>query len=131
MPRNRKSATPSIDELRSHFEQWRQIRQGRARIPDELWSAAVTLARRDGVNSTATILHLDAGKLKKRMLASRPPAAKRTPPAFVELVAAGADDLPQYTLEVEAENGKLRIYCKGATATELAELSRALWGLAS
>lgn len=131
MARYRKSATPSIDQVRSHFEQWRQTRQGRARIPDELWSEAVTLARRDGVNSTATALHLDAGKLKKRMPLSPPPVAKRTPPAFVELVAAGADGLPQYTLEVEAENGKLRIYCKGATATELAALSRVLWGLAS
>ena len=131
MARSTKPATPGIHELRSRFERWRQTRQGRARIPDELWAAAVTLARRGGVNSTATALHLDAGKLKKRMLASRAPARKRTPPAFVELVAAGADGLPEYTLEVETAAGKLRIYCKGATATDLAELSRALWGLAS
>ena len=130
MARDTKPVTPSLDELRSRFDQWRRSRQGRARIPDE-WGAAVTLARRDGVNSTATALHLDGGKLKRRMLAARVPATKRTPPAFVELVAAGADARPEYTLEVETAAGKLRIYCKGATATDLAELSRALWGLAS
>ena len=126
MARRTKPATPSIDELRTRFEQWRQSRRGRAQIPDELWAAAITLARRDGVNCTATALRLDAGKLKKRMLASRVPAEKRTPPAFVELVAASADGLPVYTLEVEAGAGKLWIYCKRATATDMAELSRAL-----
>jgi hypothetical protein len=54
--RDTKPVTLSLDELRSRFEQWRRTRQGRARIPDELWAAAVTLARRDGVNSTATAL---------------------------------------------------------------------------
>jgi hypothetical protein len=43
----RSSRTPSIDEVRSRFERWRQIRQGETAIPEELWSAAV--ARRDGV----------------------------------------------------------------------------------
>ncbi len=131
MARSRKPATPGIDGLRSRFEQWRRTRQGRARIPDELWAAAVTLARRDGVNVTATALHLDAGKLKRRMLASRAPAAKTPPPTFVELVTTGADGMAEYTLELEAAAGKLRIYSKGATTAELAELSRALWGLAS
>ena len=47
-----------------------QKRQGRAAIPDELWSAAVEVARRDGVTRTATALHLDGGKLKRLMMAA-------------------------------------------------------------
>jgi hypothetical protein len=48
MPCGRSSRTPSIDEVRSRFERWRQIRQGETAIPEELWSAAV--ARWDGVS---------------------------------------------------------------------------------
>ena len=34
------------------------------------------------------------------------------------------------TIELEGRNGRLRIHCKGATAANLAELSRALWDVA-
>ena len=69
--RGRKVAdTLDIDEVRTRFEGWRQTRKGRARIPDELWSAVVEVARRDGVNQTAAALHLDGGKLKRRMMAT-------------------------------------------------------------
>jgi hypothetical protein len=35
------------------------------------------------------------------------------------------------TIELEGQNGKLRIHWKGATAADLASLSRALWDAAS
>jgi len=131
MTRGKGLRVPSVDEVRSHFERWRRTRQGRARIPDELWSAAIQLARRDGVHRTATSLHLDGGKLKRRMVASPTVPSKPMPPAFVELMAPGTAGLPQYTIELEGRNGKLRIRCQGATAADLADLSRALWGLAA
>lgn len=139
MTRGKNSGVPNVDEVRSRFEQWRQTRQGKARIPDELWSAAIELARRDGVHRTATALHLDGGKLKRRMVASHLRRRKATPPAFVELLASGGvpsgvpsgPGLPAYTIELEGRHGKLRIHCPGATAADLAELSRALWGLAA
>jgi len=135
MTRGKRSRVPNVHEVRSRFEQWRQTRQGKARIPNELWSAAIEVARRDGVHRTATALHLDGGKLKRRMLASDSPSRKATPPAFVELMASGGvptgPSLPEYTLELEGRHGKLRIHCQGATAADLADLSRALWGLAA
>jgi 2-hydroxychromene-2-carboxylate isomerase len=130
MTRSKSPRIPGIDELRSRFEQWRQTRQGRARIPDRLWAAAAALARRDGVNKTAAALRLDGGKLKRRMAAPDARSGKAAPPAFVEFVASGADGAPEYTIEFEGHHGKLRIHSKGATAADLAELSRALWGLA-
>jgi hypothetical protein len=127
---------PSIDEVRSRFVRWRRTRRGKTPIPEELWSAAAAVARRDGVNPTAVALHLDGGKLKRRMSASRRPARTASPPtaAFVELLAPGqaqsGSTLPQYTLELEGRNGKLRIHCQAAAAAELATLSRALWDMA-
>jgi hypothetical protein len=130
MTHGKSSRTPDLDELRSRFEQWRQTRRGRARIPDELWSAAAALARRDGVNKTAAALRLDGGKLKRQMTAVVSSRRHAAPPAFVEFVASGADGAAEYTVELEGHHGKLRIHSKGATAADLAELSRALWGLA-
>ena len=131
MARSRKSLRPEIDEVRTRFEQWRQTRRGKARIPDELWSAAIGVARRDGVNRTAAALRLDGGKLMKRMLAAGAIPKRPTPPAFVELAAApggmGSGAGPEYTIELEGRNGTLRIVCKGATPAQLAELSRNLW----
>ena len=134
MTRGRNSRAPGIDEVRSRFERWRQTRQGKAPIPDELWSAAVAVARRDGVNPTAVALRLDGGKLKRRMAASGRSSRKAPPAAFVELLAPSqarpGTRLPEYTLELEGRNGKLRIQCQTPAAAELATLCRALWDLA-
>ena len=74
---------------------------GKAPIPDELWSAAVAVARRDAINRTAVALRLDGGKLKRRMAASDPAPGKVPPAAFVELLASSATPsepgLPEYT----------------------------------
>jgi hypothetical protein len=120
----------TIEEVVSRFEQWRQTREGKASIPDQLWSAAVEVARRDGVNRTAAALHLDGGKLKRRMMAADAVAGKMAPPAFVEFMSAATTGQAEYTIELEGRNGRLRIHCKGATAANLAELSRALWDVA-
>lgn len=131
MSRSRSPRAPGIEEVRSRFEQWRQARQGKARIPDDLWAVAAAVARRDGVNRTAAALHLDGGKLKRRMAATADGVSRRSRlPAFVELTALASGGLPEYTFELEGRNGKLRIYCRAATAAELSILSRALWDLA-
>lgn len=119
----------TIDEVRARFEAWRKNRQGKSPIPDELWSAAAQLARRDGINRTAAELHLDGGKLKRLMEAK---AAPRKPaPAFVELLTPRAVSIPECTIELEGRHGTVRIQLTGAGASDLAALSRALWEAAS
>jgi len=130
--RGRKSAdTVDIEQVRTRFEDWRQSRKGRARIPDELWSAAVEVARRDGINQTATLLRLDGGKLKRHLMAAGSVTDKTTAPAFVEMVVPHTAIPSECTIELEGRKGKLRIHWTGATAAELAGLSRALWDAAS
>jgi hypothetical protein len=134
MPRGN-SRIVEVDALRSRFERWRRTRKSKTRIPDELWSAAVELARRHGINRTAAPLRLDGGKLKQLVVAAGRGSRKPAPPKFVEIMAPTGvpfgSSLAEYTLESEGRNRKLRIQCKGASATELATLSRALWGLDS
>jgi len=67
-------STPSIDEVRVRFEQWRQARHGRARIPDELWAEAAGVARKEGVNETAA-----AERGFPACLWNFPRAVRRTP----------------------------------------------------
>jgi hypothetical protein len=76
-----KSRALTMNEVRARFEEWRQNRQGRSPIPDALWSAAVELARGNGINRTATELHLDGGKLKRLMGAKV--SSGKPAPAFV------------------------------------------------
>ena len=130
---DRKSGeTPGINEVRARFENWRETRKGKARIPDELWSAAIAVARRDGINQTAAALRLDGGKLKRLMLEAKPSRRKTMPPAtFVELMNPHTGGLPECTIELEGQNRKLRIHWKGATAANVSGLSRLLWDVAS
>jgi hypothetical protein len=121
----------TVEEVRARFEHWRQNRQGKAAIPDDLWSAAIEVARRNGVNRTAAELHLDGGKLKRLMVGAGPAPEKDTPPSFVELIAPEAAVVPECSVELEGRRGKLRIQLKGTTAADLAALSRMLWDLAS
>jgi hypothetical protein len=124
-----KSRVLTIDEVRVRFEEWRKNRQGKSAIPDELWSAAVQLARKDGVNRTAAELHLDGGKLKRLMVGKT--TREKPAPAFVELLAPRAISIPECTVELEGRHGTVRIQLKGASASDLSALSRALWEAAS
>ena len=127
MPRN-KIPIVSLEEAKVRFEEWRNNRRGKARIPAELWSAAVEVARREGINRTARELHVAWDDLKRRM-----PATGAVPrqPAFVELVTPPVQSVPECTLEVEGRRGKLRIQLNGASVSDLATLSRALFEAAS
>lgn len=68
--------------MAARFQQWRKTRQGNAAIPDELWAAA-EVARRDGVTRTAEALHLDGGKLRRRMVNADSVSSKGMAPAGV------------------------------------------------
>jgi hypothetical protein len=113
----------SLEEAKTRFEEWRNIRRGKARIPAELWSAAVEVARKEGVNRTARELHVAWDDLKRRM-----PTTGAVPQqsAFVELVTPQVQSVPECTLEVEGRRGKLRIQLRGASASYVATLSREL-----
>ena len=120
-----------MQRIYRRFERWRSSHHGRLPIPEALWASAAEAAREHGVFRTAKILRLEYGKLK-RMAEVATPAVKRAPaPAeFLELVALqGAPSGPglfDCLIELEGPRGKMRIQWKGATAPDLAGLSRAL-----
>ena len=129
----RRRGNLTIEEVQARFDQWRKTRRGRSPIPDELWVAAGELARRHGVNRISRVLRLEFNHLK-RMAKSGvqiSDTGAEKAPSFLELVNPDASGLPEYTIEIDGPNGTLRIHCKGVTAADLADLSRALWSVAS
>jgi len=56
-----------LEEVRRLFEQWRQLRKLGARIPSELWEAAVSLFPRYTVNQISRALRLDFVVLKRHI----------------------------------------------------------------
>ena len=130
MPRN-KAPIMTLDEAKARFGEWRNNRSGKARIPAELWSAAVEVARKEGINRTARELHVAWDDLKRRMTITGEVRRQPGSPAFVELVAPQTQSVPECTLEVEGRQGKLRIQLKGASVSDLATLSRVLWEASS
>jgi len=127
----RKNPTVSLEEAKARFENWRQNREGKAAIPDELWAAAVEVAGKEGINRTSTELRVEWNHLKRRMTAASRASTKSAPPAFVELVAPRPQQLPECIIELECRRGKLRIQLKNASASYLATLSRELLESAS
>src|SRR5471030_156771 len=119
------TAIITLDEAKGRFEEWRTNRRGKARIPAELWSAAVEVARKEGLNRTARELHVAWDDLKRRVAITGEVPGQPGSPAFVELVAPQTQSVPECILEVEGRRGKLRIQLKGASSSELATLSRA------
>jgi hypothetical protein len=130
MPRS-KTPTVSLEQTKARFEEWRRNRKGKASIPDELWAAAVEVARKEGVNRTSTELRVEWNHLKRRMAAVAGLAPKGAPPTFVELVAPLPQPHPECTIELEGRHGCLRIQLKNASASYLATLSRELLESAS
>lgn len=127
----RKKPIISLEEAKARFEEWRQTRKGKAAIPDELWSAAAEVARKEGVSRTSTELRVEWNELKRRMTAAAGVSRQTAQPAFVELVAPQSQSLSECMIELEGRRCKLRIQLKGASASYLATLSRELWESAS
>lgn len=123
----------SAEGVRERFAEWRRTRAKKARIPDELWSAAVELARRDGVNRTAQALHLDGGKLMRHLASAGQESQQKpkdAPAAFIELVSSPPEMRIECVVEAErAGVGTVRVQLKSVTMREVAELSRSLLSL--
>ena len=71
-----------LEQLRQRFVEFRQAHAVRSRLPEELWTAAAKLARRNGMTATARALGLDRPSLQKwtDRLEPRPSIKARKPP---------------------------------------------------
>ena len=129
MPRPTPAVPTDLQQLSGRFEDWRRTRRGRLPIPEPLWAAAAELARSHGVCQTAQVLRLEYKKLKQLTdgEAGGKPVRRRRAPAPATFVELAPPPAAECVIELEGPRGKLRIQWKGASAPDLAGLSRVLW----
>jgi len=123
----------NLEQVDKRFKRWRRTRTRGARIPEELWSLAVAVAREQGLNPTARALRLDYYDLKKRLQGDRGPARTRQAQSatFVELVAPRVAGVGECLLELQNARGtQMRITLNGSHSTQLLQLSSRLWKIA-
>jgi hypothetical protein len=141
-----------LTQVCRRFEQMRQSRKTRSRIPEPLWVLAVKMANKYGINRTANTLRISYYSLKNQVerlstakinptsfnasrgkAAARPiPLALKNTAAFIELpplVSAEAAEMNtgpcECTLEMEdVHETKLRVHLRSITAPDLAMLCR-------
>jgi hypothetical protein len=122
MPHKDALASDQLQQLDRQLEEWRNAHRPRSRLPEELWAAAVELARQHGLFRTAHTLRLDYTNLKKRVQTA-PGMKAIAPTAFMELVAP-SPVTGECTVEVESARGKLRVAIKGMAAPDVMSLIR-------
>lgn len=68
MAREKRPAIPAgMKQARSRIERWRKTREKRTAMPEDLWSAAVALAKTHGVYKTSNALTVSFEALQKRI----------------------------------------------------------------
>ena len=125
-----------LEEVRGRFDEWRRTRTRRTRVPEPLWAAAVSMARKYGVHPTARTLRVSYERLKKRLEASAGSPADVScsgeRATFVELAGPVVPVSGECLLELEDSSGaKLRVHFKGVEPPDLVALSRSFWGMRS
>lgn len=131
------------------FEHWRRTRPaaaGReARIPDELWAAAVAVAREEGVHRVSRAVRVEYLKLKRRSEQVTTAECTAVVPSFVALDAGGViaskraasgdevvGGVGRVVIEFCARQGeRMRVELEGARGVDMAGLVHAFWSRAS
>ena len=115
-----------LPPLAQRLKAWRATRKRGQRIPEDLWKAAVDLARVHGLNPTAAALKLSYYDLQRRLLGRRRPRRRPlTPGAFVEVTPpAPPPGLGERgTLElVQTSGARLTLRLPNACAKDLVPL---------
>ncbi len=121
---------PAIEDVKDQFENWRQTRENRGRIPDRLWEAAVSLCQTHSISQVSKTLRLNHTDLKLRVQACRSNCQPCvvTSPSFIDLGVTGPITAAECIIEMENTNGaKMKMHFKGQAGLDLLALGKAFW----
>jgi hypothetical protein len=116
-----------VEHVRDRLERWRRAFGRQRAIPEEIWQAAVAVARQHGVSYVARSLGLSFTPLKRRLAAdAQDGESGSAPPGFVELgrpvAVAGCE------IELAAADGaRMTVRLAGPAPAALAALAATLW----
>ena len=128
----RKGLGPRLKKLHRKFENWRQTKKGKQRIPEILWNAAIRLAKTKGysIHQVAKALRLNQTDLKRRIEAAGggTGSGRSSQPTFVEMDFPMPVETADCIIELENSSGaKMRISLKGQNRIDLKALSDSFW----
>jgi len=125
----RTSYTPSdLHLLSEQLAQWRGQQVGRRRLPEEVWRAAATLARDQGLARVARVLRIDYYKLKRLAATQACSAPGQAPPVhFAELGMSVPADGSGYSVRVEDGTGRRMSVQLGNDLGAVERLVAAFW----
>lgn len=133
--------TEQLKTLCSRVERWRKHRGGgRSMVPEDLWNAAIEVARVEGVHATSKALRFNYYSLKDRLvLADSTALAQRRPDrgaTFVEVqmpslrspAACESAVGDKTVVELVGTGGaRMRIDVTGASHVDVVGLAQAFW----
>jgi len=136
MKRKQRSKFPAkVKAVRTRIERWRRTRKKRTQMPEDLWTAAVGLARVHGVYGMSQALTVNYETLRRRTTDSRKPKGTRrsgTTAGFIELDAGqfvGTPDPTGTVVElVDRDGAKLTIRFPGSRQVDFEGLANWFWG---
>ena len=112
---------------RDRFEAWRRTCQVGTRIPEKLWSLAVSLADVHGLSRTASALKLDYYSLRQRV-AARSSDPGSVAPAFIEFSPRSLAPSTECVIEFDDGSGaRMRVQLRGCEIPDLEALGRSFW----
>jgi len=135
---NASSPGESLEQLGLRLKCWREARVRGQRIPAQMWTAAVQMARQLGVHRVAKVLHLDYERLKRRVQGAGGVAhagkidTRKVDTRFVEMLVSPPTAAPgrcECALELEnAQGAKMRVELSGKGLGALGAVCSAFWG---
>jgi hypothetical protein len=129
----KRAVVGELGAVRERVEQWRESRKDVGeRIPEELWSAAVEVARVEGVYATSKALRFSYTSLKERVNLAQGqgregPGARLEGPTFVEL-GGGPVGSGKTVIEIVGRSGgRMRMELSGTSGMDMMGLVQAFW----
>jgi len=141
MKRAGEATTAQLEALRGRVEHWRAHRDGgRSMVPEDLWRAAVEVARVAGVHATSKALRFNYYSLKDRLVRADSTALTPRKPdreaIFVEVQMPARPSLAprqeavsdKTVVELVGTGGaRMRIDVTGASRVDVVGLAQAFW----
>ena len=133
---NRASEVPTkaLRMLCGQVEHWRRHRgAGRSVVPEDIWSAAVEVARVEGVYATSKALRFNYNSLRDRLVLADSPERGDGTATFVEVPMPShaphtSAAVGQTVVELVGSGGAhMRVDVTGASSVDIVALARAFW----
>ena len=119
--------TTTMKDVQSLFAQWRETRPHKCRIPEELWTAAVSLSNEYSIHKISRTLRLSHSELKTRVERFRSNQAPAPSLDFIPIDISSPHSA-ECIIEMEHRNGnKMRMHFKGKADLDLQTFAESFW----